>query len=410
MKKRVAVIILAIVVLLQYFCSFVFAQDNVITNNVDSNIISNDITNSVNNNLTPEEQQKLLEEKNKVSDKLNETNVKLEYVQGELSDTMIKVQEAEDKVLEYEKDIENMQTQMDTLQQSINDSMARLALANLDYNQKKEILANRLVAMYEAGDTEYLDVLLKSKNIIDFVSRYYVIEEMAEYDNRLINEIKTEKENIETTQKQLEEEQAQIKEVKAKSEQTSIVLSNMKTLQSSYANKLSKGEKELQEKITAYKKEQAEIEAQIMNSTNIPVDIQYTGGEMLWPVAASGTVITSNFGIREHPIQGIVKQHTGLDIGGAPLGTPVVAALDGVVTYAGWLGGYGNCVMINHGDGVVTLYGHGNKILTTVGKEVKQGETIMEVGSTGNSTGPHLHFEVRINGEYTNPLNYVKVP
>ena len=233
---------------------------------------------------------------------------------------------------------------------------------------------------------------------------------MAEYDNQLINEIKTEKENIETTQKQLEEEQAQIKEVKAKSEQTSVVLSNMKTLQSSYANKLSKGEKELQDKITAYKKEQAEIEAQIMNSTNIPVDIQYTGGEMLWPVAASGTVITSNFGIREHPIQGIVKQHTGLDIGGAPLGTPVVAALDGVVTYAGWLGGYGNCVMINHGDGVVTLYGHGNKILTTVGKEVKQGETIMEVGSTGNSTGPHLHFEVRINGEYTNPLNYVKVP
>ena len=410
MKKRVAVIILAIVVLLQYFCSFVFAQDNVITNNVDSNIISNDVTNSINNDLTPEEQQKLLEQKNAVSDKLNETNVKLEYVQGELSDTMIKVQEAEDKVLEYEKDIENMQTQMDALQQSINDSMARLALANLDYNQKKEILANRLVAMYEAGDTEYLDVLLKSKNIIDFVSRYYVIEEMAEYDNQLINEIKTEKENIETTQKQLEEEQAQIKEVKAKSEQTSVVLSNMKTLQSSYANKLSKGEKELQGKITAYKKEQAEIEAQIMNSTNIPVDIQYTGGEMLWPVAASGTVITSNFGIREHPIQGIVKQHTGLDIGGAPLGTPVVAALDGVVTYAGWLGGYGNCVMINHGDGVVTLYGHGNKILTTVGKEVKQGETIMEVGSTGNSTGPHLHFEVRINGEYTNPLNYVKVP
>ena len=155
MKKRVAVIILAIVVLLQYFCSFVFAQDNVITNNVDSNIISNDVTNSINNDLTPEEQQKLLEQKNAVSDKLNETNVKLEYVQGELSDTMIKVQEAEDKVLEYEKDIENMQTQMDALQQSINDSMARLALANLDYNQKREILANRLVAMYEAGDTEY---------------------------------------------------------------------------------------------------------------------------------------------------------------------------------------------------------------------------------------------------------------
>ena len=130
---------------------------------------------------------------------------------------------------------------------------------------------------------------------------------------------------------------------------------------------------------------------------------------MIWPIAKSGTVITSNYGMREHPIQGVVKIHTGLDIG-AGFGSPVVAAADGVVSYAGWLGGYGNCVMINHGNGLTTLYGHGQKILTELNKEVKQGDLIMEVGSTGNSTGPHLHFEVRLNGNHTNPLNYVKVP
>ena len=185
----------------------------------------------------------------------------------------------------------------------------------------------------------------------------------------------------------------------------------MKTLQQSYIKQLSEGEKVLQEQITAFKKEQAEIEAQILLATNnIDADIQYTGGEMLWPVAISGTAITSGYGVREHPIQGIVKEHTGIDIGNTPLGAPVVATADGIVTYAGWLGGYGNCVMINHGDGVVTLYGHGNKILTSVNTEVKQGDVIMEVGSTGNSTGPHLHFEVRVNGNYTNPLSYVKVP
>ena len=406
MKKRIAIIILAIIIL-QYFCNFAFAQsDNIIANNV----ATNEITNSVTNTLSEEEQKKLEEQRNELSDKIDQTNVQLEYVQGELSDTMIQVQEAEDKVLEYEREIEEQQVQIDSLQTSINDSINRLALASQDYNEKKDILANRLVAMYEAGDTQYLDVLLKSTSIVDFISRYYIIEEMAQYDNQLINDIKEEKENIETTQAKLQEEQSQIREVKAKNEQTSIVLSNMKTLQSNYAEKLTEDEKKLQKEITAYKKELAETEAQIMAASNIDVDIQYTGGEMLWPVAASGTVITSNFGIREHPIQGVVKQHTGLDIGGAPLGTPVVAAADGVVIYAGWLGGYGNCVMINHGDGVVTLYGHGNEILTTVGKEVKQGETIMAVGSTGNSTGPHLHFEVRINGEYTNPLNYVKVP
>ena len=273
------------------------------------------------------------------------------------------------------------------------------------------MLARRLVAMYEAGDTQYLDVLLKSKSITEFISRYYIIQEVAEYDSILINEVEQEKNNIEQTKQKLENEQAEIKIVKAKNEQTTIVLSNMQTLQKSYINELSADEKKLQEQITEYKNDQAEIERQILLATNvINPDIQYTGGEMLWPVAISGTVITSDYGVREHPIQGVIKEHTGIDIGNTPTGTPVVAAADGVVTYAGWLGGYGNCVMINHGEGVVTLYGHGNKILTSVNKKVKKGETIMEVGSTGNSTGPHLHFEVRVNGSCTSPWQFVKAP
>ena len=399
MKKQIICIIL-IIIFLQNFCAIVFAQ----------NSVENETTNSV-NQLSSEQTEELNNQKEEVQNKINETNLKLEYVQDELSNTMLKVQETEDKVLSYERQVKELGEQMQTLQTSIDDATNKLVLASQNYEEKRKVLVNRLVALYEAGDTKYLDVLLKSNNIVDFISRYYIIEEMVQYDNELIEAVKTEKENIEATKQKLENEQSEIRIIKAKSEQTSVVLSNMKTLQQRYVKELSAGEKKLQEEITAYKKEQAEIEAKIMEATNqIPANIQFTGGEMLWPVAASGTVITSNYGIREHPIQGVVKQHTGLDIGGAALGTPVVTAADGVVTYAGWLGGYGNCVMINHGDGVVTLYGHGNKILTTVGKEVKQGETIMEVGSTGNSTGPHLHFEVRINGSYTNPLNYVKVP
>ena len=300
---------------------------------------------------------------------------------------------------------------MDTLQKSIDESTAKLQIASQNYEEKSDMLAKRLVAMYEAGDTQYLDVLLKSKSITEFISRYYIIQEVAEYDSILINEVEQEKNNIEQTKQKLENEQAEIKIVKAKNEQTTIVLSNMQTLQKSYINELSADEKKLQEQITEYKNDQAEIERQILLATNvINPDIQYTGGEMLWPVAISGTVITSDYGVREHPIQGVIKEHTGIDIGNTPTGTPVVAAADGVVTYAGWLGGYGNCVMINHGEGVVTLYGHGNKILTSVNKKVKKGETIMEVGSTGNSTGPHLHFEVRVNGSCTSPWQFVKAP
>ena len=394
MKKKI-ISILLIFLILQYFYTFVFAE----------NSLTNEITNSITNEVDLEAQ------KEEVENKIEETNTKLEYVQSELSATMLKVQETEDKIIEYENDIEELGEKMNTLQASIDEANQSLQIASQNYEEKSDLLAKRLVAIYEAGDTQYLDVLLNSKSITDFISKYYIVQEIAEYDSILINQIEEEKNNIEQTRQKLENEQSEIRILKSRSEQTSVVLSNMKTLQQSYIKQLSEGEKVLQEQITAFKKEQAEIEAQILLATNnIDADIQYTGGEMLWPVAISGTAITSGYGVREHPIQGIVKEHTGIDIGNTPLGAPVVAAADGIVTYAGWLGGYGNCVMINHGDGVVTLYGHGNKILTSVNTEVKQGDVIMEVGSTGNSTGPHLHFEVRVNGNYTNPLSYVKVP
>ena len=404
MKRKIICIVL-IILIIQYFCTFVFAQNSV------QNTVTNVVTNDVTTNTVDAETQELEKQREEVENKINETNEQLEYVQDELTDSLLKVQEIEDKVIQYQKEVDELGKQMSELQTSIDDATGKLQIASEDYNAKSDMLAKRLVAMYEAGDTSYLDVLLKSNSLTDFLSRYYAIEELAKYDSELINQVKIEKNNIEQTREKLEKEQAEIKILKAKSEQTTVVLNNMKTLQQSYIDKLSEGEKTLQEQITKYKQEQQEIQAKILEATNtIVANIQYTGGEMLWPVAASGTVITSNFGIREHPIQGVVKQHTGLDIGGAPTGTPVVAALDGVVTHAGWLGGYGNCVMISHGNGVVTLYGHGNKVLTEVGKQVKQGETIMELGSTGNSTGPHCHFEVRINGNYTNPLNYVKMP
>ena len=400
MNKKIICIIL-IIAILEYFCTFVFAE----------NSLTNTVTNEIASDTIDGQTEELRKQNEEMNNKINETNEKLEYVKEELSDTMLKVQETEDKVLEYEKQVKELGQKMNELQSSIDEATANLEIASQDYNAKSDMLAQRLVAMYEAGDTSYLDVLLKSSSLTDFLSRYYAIEELTKYDSELIDRVEKEKNNIEQTREKLEAEQAEIKIVKAKSEQTTVVLNNMKTLQQSYVERLSTGEKTLQEQITAYKKEQAEIQAKILEATNTIVpNIQYTGGEMLWPVAASGTVITSNYGVREHPIQGVVKQHTGLDIGGADTGTPIVAALDGVVTHAGWLGGYGNCVMISHGNGVVTLYGHGNKVLTEVGKQVKQGETIMELGSTGNSTGPHCHFDVRINGNYANPLSYVKVP
>ena len=248
MNKKIICIIL-IIAILEYFCTFVFAE----------NSLTNTVTNEIASDTIDGQTEELRKQNEEMNNKINETNEKLEYVKEELSDTMLKVQETEDKVLEYEKQVKELGQKMNELQSSIDEATANLEIASQDYNAKSDMLAQRLVAMYEAGDTSYLDVLLKSSSLTDFLSRYYAIEELTKYDSELIDRVEKEKNNIEQTREKLEAEQAEIKIVKAKSEQTTVVLNNMKTLQQSYVERLSTGEKTLQEQITAYKKEQAEI-------------------------------------------------------------------------------------------------------------------------------------------------------
>ena len=343
-------------------------------------------------------------QKKEVSEELNKKNKQLEYVNEELTTALLEIQKLDDEILQYETDLNKYETQLSKLQTSIDEAIEKIDLVQEDYQTREEILRERLVEMYKAGDVTYLEVLLSSKSLTEFISSYFLMRQLVEYDNKLIEQVEREK-------NELEKEQKEVKTIKAKKEQTTIILNNKKTLQKAHVNKLSEEEKKLQKEIIEYKKEVYRIQSLISQVSGEPnLQIQYTGGDMIWPVAKEGTAITSYYEQREHPITGIIHYHSGIDIGNAYFGTPVVAALDGYVSYAGWLGGYGNCVIINHGNGVSTLYGHGQAILTTLHKEVKQGELIMEVGSTGNSTGPHLHFEIRINGYTVNPLLYVNEP
>ena len=350
-------------------------------------------------------------QKKEVSEELNKKNKQLEYVNEELTTALLEIQKLDDEILQYETDLNKYETQLSKLQTSIDEAIEKIDLVQEDYQTREEILRERLVEMYKAGDVTYLEVLLSSKSLTEFISSYFLMRQLVEYDNKLIEQVEREKNDLEYTKAKLEKEQKEVKTIKAKKEQTTIILNNKKTLQKAHVNKLSEEEKKLQKEIIEYKKEVYRIQSLISQVSGEPnLQIQYTGGDMIWPVAKEGTAITSYYEQREHPITGIIHYHSGIDIGNAYFGTPVVAALDGYVSYAGWLGGYGNCVIINHGNGGSTLYGHGQAILTTLHKEVKQGELIMEVGSTGNSTGPHLHFEIRINGYTVNPLLYVNEP
>lgn len=406
MKNKILCTLLAFVLIIYSLISITYGTDTNSINNEENNT-----TTSQNNEQVENAIDSLNQQKEEVEEKINESNTLLEYVQTEMSNTLLQIQQLDDEILKYEERINELNEKVQSYEQSLEILRKELEETIQEYTIKDEIVRERLVAIARAGEVTYLDVLLKSKSLPEFLSNFYLIREITETDIQLMQEVEQKKNQIEEYTKKIEEENTKTMEVKAQAEQISIVLTNTKSVQEGYISSLQENEKKLNEEITKYKEEQTRIELIIMQiSTSQNVDIQYTGGPLIWPVAKEGSVITSNYGYREHPIQGIVKIHQGIDIGGVGFGAPIVAVLDGVVSFAGELGSYGNCVMIDHGNGITTLYAHGQKILTERGKEVKQGDLIMEVGSTGNSTGPHCHFEIRINGYTQDPLLYVSAP
>lgn len=335
----------------------------------------------------------LEEQKEQNQAKQEETQEQLEYIKEELSDAVVKIQELDDKIRETEKEIAEMSVKLIDLEAKVEEASKELEIVEKDYEENRETMEERLIVMYECGDVSYLDLLLSSSNLIEFISNYYFVEEIIRSDNELLDSIEKEKNEIEIKKNKLDKEKAELKLLKVKQEQTKIIMENNKTVRQNQIDSLSENEKQLQQKLQEYKDEEARIENLIrLASSGYEYSGDFTGGVMLWPIAKNGTYITSGYSTREHPIQGITKFHTGIDIGNAGFGAPVVAAADGVVSLASYYGGYGNCVMINHGNGISTLYGHGQKILTTVGTEVKKGDLIMEVGSTRSINRTTLTF------------------
>ena len=397
MRRRILTFIIMIVVL---FCFSINVFSNTeATNTETQNTENNEVSNKT-----------LLEQSNEVRQKLEESSTRLEYVQSELSTSLQQIQELGDKITEYENQYNDLKNQVAEMEANIAVIDADINKVQAEYDRKENLLKKRMVALYKAGDATYLDVLLSSSSIVDFLSKYYMLEKIIDYDTDLMKELEVEKNSIENKKQEQEKKKADLKVAKAKAGQMQILMENNKMLQENYSAKLTTEEATLNEQILQYKQEQEEIERQIQAAINWSGDlaIQYKGGVMIWPVGVNGTYITSPFGNRLHPIQGVYKYHSGIDIGNAGYGAPVLAAADGVVTYAGVMSGYGNCVMINHGSGIVTLYGHGQTIYATLGQTVKQGDVIMAVGSTGNSTGPHLHFEVRKDGVATSPIPFLR--
>ncbi len=398
-KNRIISSIIIIFIILNVYYS-VLADEN-ITNE-----------NKLNENSTENRTLTLQEQQNQVKENLNNANIQLQYVENELTSSLIQVQKLQDRIDQYQAKLDEVNEKYQKLQNQVEEHQKKLDTVQESYNRKNEALKQRLVAFYKSGSINFLDVLMDSNNIIDFVSRYYLIKKMTEYDAKSMEEIEKQKHEIEKVTNELKESKANMKLTKADAEQQTVVLTNTKIILENQISSLTESEQSLKSQIDIYKKQQEELENLIQYAIRSSTyELRYSGGIMVWPTLTT-SYITSQYGSRLHPIQGIIKNHAGIDIGGST-GNPVYAAADGVIIYSQYnTGGYGNLVMIDHGTNsegvkIVTLYGHGNKLLRNVGESVKQGELIMEMGSTGNSTGPHVHFEVRENGVAVDPKKYL---
>lgn len=338
------------------------------------------------------EMQKMQERKEKARQKAEAATVGLEEIQTSLNQ------------LHYQAI--NLQSKSDALQSKINDNQAKLNQKKAEVEQRQKIYSKRLRQIYINGQVNYLDVLLGAKDFGDFASRMYLLQKIISSDIEMLTQLQKAEAEIKSRQDELD---AQMKEIKSTQAELEAKRARTRRLKEQRSYMLYKAQEEEQRSQSEYDRLLAiseNITAMLRNMESSGGGASSAGGgtgRFMWPCRGE---ITSYFGWRTHPIFGTTKYHSGMDIA-VDYGTPIYAADSGTVIYSGWMGGYGYAVMIDHGGGLVTLYAHNQGLNVYEGQYITKGTCIAYAGSTGYSTGPHCHFEVRLHGEVTEPLNYL---
>ena len=295
---------------------------------------------------------------------------------------------------------------IDGLSDELDKSEAKLEEAEESLNDNFDLAKQRIRAMYELGETSYMSIILNSKSLHDFITRVELVKQIAAYDKEVVSTLTKAKETIEKETKAIEEKkEAQENSRDALKNNVNSLEKKQSQSDSLIATLNEKSEANLKA-IEAAERAEAELQAEIRAALASSSNETFVGGAYQWPVSGYYS-ITDKFGMRTHPVTGVYKMHTGVDVAGSGIrNKPILAANSGTVLKAGRHSAYGNYVVIDHGGGCSTLYGHASSLNVSVGQKVSRGDVIAYVGSTGYSTGPHLHFEIYENGEYKNPLSF----
>ncbi|MDI6600548.1 MAG: peptidoglycan DD-metalloendopeptidase family protein [Thermoanaerobacteraceae bacterium] len=346
-----------------------------------------------------------LKQKQAVDKKIKETKTQINTVEKQKSQYLKELEDLDRKINETNSQLETLQVQLNQIQKNYDQTQKDLEEAQETLERENNLYKERIKAMYINGPTGYVEVLLDSTDFSDFISRLDMIQRIIDYDNKLLYEMKSNRDAIEAEKQKLLDQKAQLLATKNQIDSRKRDLKNQETNRSLLVKRLESQREQLEAALDEAEQESIEI-GNMIKKLQEKSKLKYDGGVFAWP-APDYTKISDPYGWRVHPILKTEKMHTGVDMA-TPMGSRVLAAADGEVIFAGVYGGYGNAVIIDHGSGISTLYGHNSKLLVKVGDKVTKGQQIAKAGSTGLSTGSHLHFEVRKNGTPVDPMPYFK--
>lgn len=346
-------------------------------------------------------------------------------INAEIAELERRMASTSDRKAALDKQITATQDEIDTtndlieeLTSDIKVKTGELTAAEEKLQTQDELFKKRARVMYENGKTTYLEVLLTSGNFSQMLSRMEIVSQIMDYDSKLVNEYTTAKENVAEQKAALESDKADEVTYKRDLQEKKTVLDQKLQQSKDLINSLNKDAAAKKAEAERIEKEKDDIAAEIKRlaeearraaeaakKAGKPVK-DYSSQTFKFPLPGH-TSISSPFGMRKHPVTGGYRLHTGTDFP-APKGTTVIAAKSGTVVKSQMTSAYGNYIVINHGGGMMTAYAHLSQRSVSVGDTVEQGQKIGAVGSTGWSTGNHLHFEVIINGDFVNPMNYFR--
>ena len=339
-----------------------------------------------------------------VQQKMQQMEIAKERARREAEAASDRMEEIVAELNRLQAEIKEIEAKRDKLQPLIDENQEVLTEKKAKMEGRMKIYRQRLRDIYINGQINYLDVLLGAKDFSDFSSSMFLLQKIISRDLAMMDTIMKETAEIEARQKELDAQMADIEKMRSDldEKQQKAEASKEERAQLLYrAEEESRQADEDYDRLLAISENIASMLRSLERSSSMP-----TGGgtgKFIWPGTGE---ITSSYGWRTHPVFGTTRYHSGMDIA-CYYGTPIVAADSGTVIYSGWMGGYGYAVMIDHGGGLVSLYGHNQELAVSEGQYVNKGQVISYAGSTGWSSGPHCHFVVRIHGEVTEPLDYL---